>query len=155
MPKVTWRTISPELKKEEWLKDLNESIESRRRKGKPSYEVIADAAQISRQALAYKLKNGCFTFQEFANIADFLRFSDAEILRLVKTYASGREKDFGVKDYMKACEIKQGYVYFISDNQGAVKVGQAVDVEKRLSGIQTSNPHKLMTLATIRYEKTS
>lgn len=149
MPKVTWKLITPELRNEEWLKDFNESIESRRRKGKPSYEAIADAAQISRQALAYKLKTGCFTFKEFAGIADFLRFSDAEILRLVKSYVP----DFGTKDYMKASEVKHGYVYFISNNQGAVKVGQATNVEKRLSDIQISNPQKLMVLASIQYDK--
>lgn len=85
MPKVTWRTISPELIREEWLKEFNEAIESRRRKNKPSYEAIAGAAQISRQALAYKLKSGSFTMKEFSGIAHFMKFPDELILKLVKT----------------------------------------------------------------------
>ena len=85
MPKVTWRTISPETREEDWLKEFNEAIESRRRKNKPSYKAIAGAAQISRQALAYKLKNGSFTMKEFSGIAHFMKFPDELILRLVKT----------------------------------------------------------------------
>ena len=85
MPKVTWRTISPEPIREEWLKEFNEAIESRRRKNKPSYEAIAGAAQISRQALAYKLKSGSFTMKEFSGIAHFMKFPDELILKLVKT----------------------------------------------------------------------
>lgn len=85
MPKVTWRTISPELREEDWLKEFNEAIESRRRKNKPSYGAIADAAQISRQALAYKLKSGSFTMKEFSGIAHFMKFPDELILKLVKT----------------------------------------------------------------------
>ena len=85
MPKVTWRAISPELREEDWLKEFNEAIESRRRKNKPSYEAIAGAAQISRQALAYKLKNGSFTMKEFSGIAHFMKFPDELILKLVKT----------------------------------------------------------------------
>lgn len=84
MPKVTWRVVSPELRKEEWLKEFNEAIESRRRKNKPSYVEIADAAQISRQALAYKLKNGNFTLEEFSGIAYFMKFPDELILKLAK-----------------------------------------------------------------------
>ena len=85
MPKVTWRSLSPELREEDWLKEFNEAIESRRRKNKPSYEAIAGAAQISRQALAYKLKSGSFTMKEFSGIAHFMKFPDELILRLVKT----------------------------------------------------------------------
>lgn len=85
MPKVTWRTISPELREEDWLKEFNKAIESRRRKNKPSYGAIADAAQISRQALAYKLKSGSFTMKEFSGIAHFMKFPDELILKLVKT----------------------------------------------------------------------
>ena len=85
MPKVTWRHISPEMREEDWLKEFNEAIESRRRKNKPSYEAIAGAAQISRQALAYKLKNGSFTMKEFSGIAHFMKFPDELILKLVKT----------------------------------------------------------------------
>jgi len=85
MPKVTWRTISPELREEDWLKEFNEAIESRRRKNKPSYEAIAGAAQISRQALAYKLKNGSFTMKEFSGIVQFMKFPDELVLKLVKT----------------------------------------------------------------------
>lgn len=85
MPKVTWRHVSPELREEDWLKEFNEAIESRRRKNKPSYEAIAGAAQISRQALAYKLKSGSFTMKEFSGIAHFMKFPDELILKLVKT----------------------------------------------------------------------
>lgn len=85
MPKVTWRTISPELREEDWLKEFNEAIESRRRKCKPSYEAIAGAAQISRQALAYKLKSGSFTMKEFSGIVQFMKFPDELVLKLVKT----------------------------------------------------------------------
>jgi len=85
MPKVTWRTVSPELREEDWLKEFNEAIESRRRKNKPSYEAIAGAAQISRQALAYKLKSGSFTMKEFSGIVHFMKFPDELILKLVKT----------------------------------------------------------------------
>lgn len=85
MPKVTWRHVSPELREEDWLKEFNEAIESRRRKNKPSYEAIAGAAQISRQALAYKLKSGSFTMKEFSGIAYFMKFPDELILKLVKT----------------------------------------------------------------------
>ena len=84
MPKVTWRTISPELRKEDWIKEFNEAIESRRRKNKPSYVEIADAAQISRQALAYKLKSGNFTLEEFSGIVSFMKFPDELVLKLVK-----------------------------------------------------------------------
>lgn len=84
MPKVTWRHVSPELRKEDWLKEFNKAISERRRKGKPSYGAIADAAQISRQALAYKLKSGSFTLQEFSGIAHFMKFPDELILKLVK-----------------------------------------------------------------------
>ena len=86
MPKVTWRAISPELRKEDWIKEFNEAIESRRRKCKPTYQSIADAAQMSRQALCYKLKHGSFTIQEFIDIANFMRFSDEQILKLTKRF---------------------------------------------------------------------
>lgn len=86
MPKVTWgRNISPEINTEAWLKEFNDAIEGRRRKCKPTYEEIAAAACVSRQALAYKMKSGSFTLQEFAGIANFLKFPDDLILHLVRT----------------------------------------------------------------------
>ena len=85
MPKVTWgREISREIKEEEWLREFNEAIESRRRKCRPSYAEIADAALISRQALAYKLRSGSISLEEFSRIAGFMRFPDDLILRLVR-----------------------------------------------------------------------
>lgn len=86
MPKVTWeRKISPEMNTKAWLREFEEAIESRRRKCKPSYEDIAGAAQISRQSLAYKMKSGFITLEEFAGIAKFMKFPDDLVLHLVKT----------------------------------------------------------------------
>ena len=86
MPKVTWgRNISPEMNTEAWLEEFREAVESRRRKCKPSYEEIASAACISRQALAYKMKSGTITLEEFAGIANFLKFPDDLVLHLVRT----------------------------------------------------------------------
>lgn len=86
MPKVTWeRKVSPEINTEAWLREFEEAIESRRRKRKPTYEDIAEAARISRQALAYKMKSGTITLEEFAGIASFLEFPDDLVLHLVRT----------------------------------------------------------------------
>ena len=86
MPKVTWkRQLSSELNTEAWLEEFREAVESRRRKCKPTYEDIAGAAQISRQALAYKMKSGTITLEEFAGIASFLEFPDDLVLHLVRT----------------------------------------------------------------------
>ena len=87
MPKVTWgKNISSGIRRSEWLDEFNEAIESRRRKCKPTYQSIADAAQMSRQALCYKLKHGTFTIQEFIDIANFMKFSDVQILKLTKRF---------------------------------------------------------------------
>lgn len=39
------------------------------------------------------------------------------------------------------------YVYFIQSGAGEIKIGKAIDVRKRLSGLQTSHPHPLTVLA--------
>ena len=86
MPKVTWkRQLSSELNTEAWLEEFNEAVESRRRKCKPSYETIAEAAGTTRVSLSQKLKRGNFSLEEFAGIASFLDFPDDLILHLVKT----------------------------------------------------------------------
>ena len=86
MPKVTWeRKISPEINTEAWLREFEEAIESRRRKCKPTYEEIASAACVSRQALAYKMKSGTITLEEFSGIARFMKFPDDLVLHLVRT----------------------------------------------------------------------
>ena len=86
MPKVTWeRKVSPEINTEAWLREFREAVESRRRKRKPTYEDIAEAARISRQALAYKMKSGTITLEEFAGIARFMKFPDDLVLHLVRT----------------------------------------------------------------------
>ena len=40
------------------------------------------------------------------------------------------------------------YVYFIRSAPGEIKIGKAIDVQKRLNGLQTSHPHRLQLLAT-------
>lgn len=40
-------------------------------------------------------------------------------------------------------------VYFISNGKGAIKIGSAMNLRKRLNGLQTSNPDKLEVLAAI------
>jgi len=39
-------------------------------------------------------------------------------------------------------------VYFISSDDGPIKIGSTWDVRKRLSNLQTASPHKLKILAT-------
>ena len=85
MPKVTWgRDVSEAVDREEWLRDIDDAIESKRRKNRPSYQVIADSIGISRQSLHYKIKEGSFTLEEFRKLSRYLRFSDEVILKLVK-----------------------------------------------------------------------
>lgn len=42
------------------------------------------------------------------------------------------------------------YVYFIGEKNGPIKIGVAIDVKSRLSGIQTHNPNKLNVLGIIK-----
>lgn len=49
-------------------------------------------------------------------------------------------------------EPRTGYVYFISNGAGAIKVGRTSDVENRLKDLQTSNPHKLEVIKTFEYK---
>ena len=78
MPKVTWgRKISPEMNTEAWLEEFREAVESRRRKCKPTYEDIAGAAQISRQALAYKMKSGTITLAPVSRVTSFRALVEA------------------------------------------------------------------------------
>jgi hypothetical protein len=46
-----------------------------------------------------------------------------------------------------------GYVYWIGSDDGDVKIGWALDPEKRLSELQTGNPCKLRVLAVVRGSK--
>ena len=86
MPKVTWkRNLSPELNTEAWLEEFNEAVESRRRKCRPSYEAIAQAAGTTRAGLYQKMKSGRISLEEFSGIAALMGFPDELILRLVKT----------------------------------------------------------------------
>lgn len=45
-----------------------------------------------------------------------------------------------------------GYVYFISNGAGAIKVGRTSDIKNRLKSLQTSNPHKLEVIKTFEYK---
>lgn len=42
-----------------------------------------------------------------------------------------------------------GFAYFIAGDDGAIKIGTALDVAKRLKGLQTSHPTKLSVLASV------
>ncbi len=45
----------------------------------------------------------------------------------------------------------KGYVYFLrSENEGEIKIGYAVDVEKRVKQLQTGHPQKLKVMATLK-----
>lgn len=86
MPKVTLgRNVSPELNDEAWIAEFSEAVESRRRKSKPTYTDIASAVGITREALRKKFLNGHFSLEEFSGIAKYMKFTDVEILHLVKS----------------------------------------------------------------------
>lgn len=62
---------------------------------------------------------------------------------------------FEGRTYCKKCvesgvvePVTTRVVYFITDGLGHVKIGYADNVEARLSGLQTANPHDLTVLAT-------
>jgi len=62
-------------------------------------------------------------------------------------YKPGRYKTFNEAAFegtYKLSDVKEGYVYVISNKAwpGWVKIGMAVDAEERLSGYQTSSPHR-------------
>ncbi len=46
-----------------------------------------------------------------------------------------------------------GYVYFIADATGLVKIGVAKEPSKRLKELQTASPTKLKLLAVVESEK--
>lgn len=41
------------------------------------------------------------------------------------------------------------YVYFITDNNGHIKIGKADNTVKRLNELQTGNPYKLSIILTV------
>lgn len=45
--------------------------------------------------------------------------------------------------------MTEGYVYFIRNNEGYIKIGIATDVQKRLAQLQTANAHKLELVGAI------
>jgi hypothetical protein len=49
-------------------------------------------------------------------------------------------------------ENSRDYVYFVSYQDGPIKIGRAINVKKRLKGLQTSHPEKLHVLGVIRSE---
>ena len=62
-------------------------------------------------------------------------------------YKPGRYKTFNEAAFegtYKLSDVKEGYVYVITNKAwpGWVKIGMAVDAEERLSGYQTSSPHR-------------
>ena len=66
-------------------------------------------------------------------------------------YKPGKYKTFNDAAFegtYKISSIKEGYVYVITNKAwpGWVKIGMAVDAEERLSGYQTSSPHRDYTL---------
>lgn len=50
-----------------------------------------------------------------------------------------------VYGYASECKTEKGFVYFIRDGLGHIKIGIARNVEKRKSGLQTANPNELET----------
>lgn len=44
------------------------------------------------------------------------------------------------------------YVYFIQAGKGAIKIGRAKNVDRRLKELQVGNPQELTVLATIPHE---
>jgi hypothetical protein len=52
-------------------------------------------------------------------------------------------------------EKKQEYVYFVSYQDGPIKIGKAVDIKKRLSALQISHPEKLQVLGVMKFEENS
>lgn len=76
------------------------------------------------------------------------------ILRLSnEAYMKGFNEGFSAsendrREMAEARAKKTCYVYFIRSGAGEIKIGQAIDVQKRLAGLQTSHPHQLTLLAT-------
>lgn len=71
--------------------------------------------------------------------------------------AECRGHERGVNDYIakeveisrrKEANYKEAAVYFIQSGQGPIKIGMAVDVEKRRKSLQTAHPFPLTVLAT-------
>ena len=56
----------------------------------------------------------------------------------------------GAQEYARERAEKQKYVYFIRSEPGEIKIGLAIDVEKRLRGLQTSHPYGLTLLAFVK-----
>lgn len=53
------------------------------------------------------------------------------------------------RDYPSDWEPGKAYIYAIQCNK-FVKIGQSVDVQKRLAGLQTSNPYPLSLLGAVK-----
>jgi hypothetical protein len=52
----------------------------------------------------------------------------------------------------RAGEVPSSYetnIYFLRDPDGAIKIGKAVDVEKRIQALQSGNPRQLTTLLVV------
>ena len=53
----------------------------------------------------------------------------------------------------RAGEVPSSYdtnIYFLRDPDGAIKIGKAVDVEKRIVALQSGNPRQLTTLLVVQ-----
>jgi hypothetical protein len=53
----------------------------------------------------------------------------------------------------RAGQVPSSYntnIYFLRDPDGAIKIGKAVDVEKRIQALQAGNPRQLTTLLVVR-----
>ena len=75
-----------------------------------------------------------------------------EKANLAKQYKELKEKmsaknraPVGLKDILKQKEL-EGYVYFIADNNGRIKIGKAIDPHVRMRDLQIGNPDKLTLL---------
>lgn len=77
------------------------------------------------------------------------------VIKLLKRIASGKVEWLrvngipGRKPTQQKRTHQKSFVYFISDNNGGVKIGKAVNVENRLKGLQTGSSTKLELLAAV------
>ena len=83
MPRTSLDRMSPEMTRQRFVKDLRKTIDSHRVANTPTYEEIGDQIGISRRTMCSRMRNGGFSFEEFAGIARILRFTEQEICKLV------------------------------------------------------------------------
>ena len=94
MPRTSLDRMSPEMTRQRFVKDLRKTIDSHRVANTPTYEEIGDQIGISRRTMCSRMRNGDFSFEEFAGNGDFsfeefagiariLRFTEQEICKLV------------------------------------------------------------------------